>query len=140
MVYIVFAWEGLEPNTVTPLVNYNNTIGKEYTAYINSLGLDDLIYHGPQSAPMFGSLRNSFSYAQISLSFNLTFKLDYYFRRNSINYYNLFYNGAGHHDYEKRWQQPGDDVISQIPSFPKQLNDINRALIFERSPELVEKG
>lgn len=135
-----FAWEGLEPSTGDPLVNYNNTIGKEYTAYINSLGLDDLIYHGPQSAPVFGSLRNSFSYAQFSLSFNLTFKLSYYFRRNSINYYNLFYNNAGHQDYEKRWQQPGDELTSQIPSFPKQLNDINRALIYERSPELVEKG
>lgn len=137
-----FKWMGLNRQNGDPQGYINKEVSTNYSAIINSANLDDLIYRGPANPTFFGSLRNNFSYKQLDLSFTITWKMGYYFRRNSINYFNLFYGPSeGHPDYEKRWQQPGDEEITCVPSMQYvNSNTGSRSTFYAYSDVLVEKG
>jgi hypothetical protein len=140
--YSIFSlkWMGLDPNTGDPRGYLNKEISTNYSAINNSSDLSDLIYRGPANPVYFGSLRNNFSYKQVELSFNISWKMGYYFRRPSINYYNLFNGpGPGHPDYEKRWQKPGDENVTSVPSMTF-TESINRSIFYTYSNVLIEKG
>ncbi|OQP56098.1 hypothetical protein A4H97_20230 [Niastella yeongjuensis] len=133
-------WMGLDPNTGDPLGYLNKEISNNYSAINNSSDLSNLIYRGPANPVYFGSLRNNFGYKQMELSFTITWKMGYYFRRPSINYYNLFYGPVpGHPDYEKRWQKPGDENITSVPSMTF-TESLNRSSFYSYSDILIEKG
>ncbi|WP_049815449.1 SusC/RagA family TonB-linked outer membrane protein [Niastella koreensis] len=140
--YSIFSlkWMGLDPKNGDPQGYFNKATSTNYSAIINSSDLSDLIYRGPANPVYFGSLRNNFSYKRVELSFAITWKMGYYFRRPSINYYTLF-NGPdqGHPDYEKRWQQPGDENFTSVPSMTWK-ESLNRSNFYSYSNILVEKG
>lgn len=103
-------------------------------------GSDSLIYNGRSMPPVFGSLGNEFRWRQFSLSVTLLYKFGYYFRRGSVNYYDIFFNRApGSSDFTKRWKKPGDENSTNIPSIPKAL-DQNRDLFYSYSQVLVERA
>lgn len=135
-----FKWMGLNPKTGDPQGYYNKEASVDYSTIIYSKDLSDLIYRGPANPTFFGSLRNNFSFKQVELSFNITYKMGHYFRRNSINYFEL-YNGPifGHSDYQQRWQNPGDENHTYVPSMTYNLN-ANRSTFYEYSDVLIEKG
>jgi hypothetical protein len=65
--------------------------------------------------------------------------MKFYFRRPSINYANLYNNWGGHADYYQKWQKPGDELITNVPSLPA-VPDPNRDLMYLSSSALVTKG
>lgn len=134
-----YRWAGLTYDTGDPQGFLNGQPSTDYSAIITATTLDSLVYNGPARPTIFGSLRNSLSYKKISLSFNITFKLNYFFRRNTIDYSALYSAGIGHSDYYKRWVQPGDEMHTNIPSivYPP-LND--RQTFYTQSETFVEKG
>src|SRR5690606_40592809 len=73
-------------------------------------------YYGTALPPYYGSFIQELCYRRFSLSFLLSFKWGHYFQKNTINYKTLFDGWIGHHDYERRWQQPGDETSTTIPS------------------------
>ncbi len=77
----------------------------------------NVVYVGPSSPPIFGSLINTFGYKGISLSVNLIYKLGYYFQKAALSYSGLINYGAGTRDYDKRWMRPGDELKTNVPSF-----------------------
>lgn len=77
----------------------------------------NIIYVGPSSPTWFGSLINTFTYRRLSLTANISFRAGYWFRKSSIGYASLVSSGAGHSDFSRRWQQPGDENITNVPSF-----------------------
>jgi hypothetical protein len=135
-----FKWMGLDPQNGDPQGYFNKQVSKDYNAIIYSSELSDLTYKGPANPTYFGSLRNNVSYKQLELSFTITWKLGYYFRRNSINYYNLF-NGPspGHSDYVSRWQHPGDEEFTTVPSMQYNASSI-RSTFYAYSDVLIERG
>lgn len=141
-VYSVFAykWAGLDPVTGDPQGYLNGELSKDY-AKITGTGTDvkDLQYFGSAIPTVYGNLTNTFAYRQFSLDIGLTYKLGYWFRRPSINYTNLFTEWIGHSDYSQRWQKPGDEVFTNVPSNLYQTNT-NRDAFYAGSSVLVEKG
>ncbi|MCS3795988.1 SusC/RagA family TonB-linked outer membrane protein [Niastella sp. OAS944] len=137
-----FKWMGLKPETGEAQGYFNKEASTNYTGILNSKDLSDLIYRGPAYPTFFGSLRNNFSYKQFEFSFTITYKMGYYFRRNSINYFDLFYfRSVGNSDYEMRWQQPGDEKFTSVPSMNYNTTNIAPASSFYKySDVLVEKG
>lgn len=134
-------WMGLDHQTGDPLGYFNKQSSNNYSAIFNSADLNDLIYRGPANPTYFGSLRNNFSYKQLELSFNITWKMGYYFRRPSINYYTLFYGpDRGNSDYDKRWQKPGDEATTTVPSLIYDVNTGDRSRFYSYSDVLIEKG
>lgn len=132
-------WYGLDPLNGDPLVNVNGVLGKNYTAYIAGITEADLITKGLSVPPFFGSLRNTFTWKNISLSAIISWKLGYYFRRSSINYSDFINSWIAHKDFSQRWKSPGDELITQVPSMPL-IGDTGRDLIYNYSGLLVEKG
>lgn len=111
---------------------------KDYSTIFRSSDLDNLKYHGSTTPIVFGNVMNTFSWKQWELSLNLVWKAGYYFRRQSIHYYSLVNNGTGHPDWNKRWQKPGDERLTNVPAF--KLNDAERDDLYNYSDLLVEKG
>lgn len=134
-----YRWEGLDPQNGDPQGFLNNQLSKDYQALVTSPA-DSLVYHGSARPTVFGALRNTFSYRRLSFSFNVIYKLGYYFRRNStsINYQDIT-NSSVNRDYILRWQKPGDELIAQVPSIVYPSNT-NRNNFYTYSSALVEKG
>ena len=139
--YAVYSlrWMGLDPLTGDPQGWLNNELSKDYRALLNSTNFNELQYNGPANPVFFGSVRNTVAWKQLQLSFNILYKAGYYFRRPSINYNNLFNGDKGHTDFTKRWQKPGDEARTYVPSmlYP---NNAQRDNFYKFSSVLVEKG
>lgn len=141
-VYSIFAykWGGLNPATGNPIGYLNGELSENYNA-ITGTGTDvkDMEYFGSAIPTIYGSFNNSFRYSNFSLDISLSYKLGYWFRRTSINYSKLYDSWIGHSDYESRWQKPGDENITNVPSSLLKSN-YNRDAFYNGSSVLVEKG
>lgn len=141
-VYAIYAykWAGLDPNTGEARGYLNGEVSKNYGS-ITGTGtkVEDLEYFGSAIPTKFGSLINAVSYKNLSIQVGISFKFGYWFRRNSINYTNLFNNWRGHTDYQLRWQSPGDELATNVPVNPWSTNT-NRDAFYNGSSVLVEKG
>lgn len=140
-VYSIFSYKGagLDPATGNPQGFLNGQISNNYTSITgNATTIDDLIYNGPALPTLFGSAGNTFSWNNLSLTARITYKFGYFFRRESIYYTSLF-SGSGHSDYSLRWQKPGDEANTSVPSmvYPSPAN---RDAFYNGSEIMVEKG
>ena len=140
--YSIYAlkWEGLDPQNGDPQGLLGGHVSKDYSSIYNSVNTENLLYKGPANPPFFGSLRNDLYWKQFGLSFNIIYKFGYYFRRNSIQYNFLFAGQSeGHPDYDRRWQKPGDEQRTYVPSRIYPV-DQSRDDFYAYSEVLIEKG
>ncbi|AGA77647.1 SusC/RagA family TonB-linked outer membrane protein [Echinicola vietnamensis] len=140
--YSIFSykWAGLDPENGDPQGYLNGMVSKDYQAIINNFHPDSLIFHGSSLPQIYGAIRNDFSFKGLSLSVNLLLKAGYYFRRSStaINYTDII-DGYANLDYTQRWQNPGDEKITNVPSIVYP-SDSRRSTFYNYSESLVEKG
>ncbi|MEJ7780784.1 MAG: SusC/RagA family TonB-linked outer membrane protein [Daejeonella sp.] len=136
--YYSYRWAGLDPQTGDPQGYLAGLPSKDYARIISTATLDDLVFSGPSRPPVFGAIRNTFSWKQVSFSANLGFRVGYYSRRNSVNYATNYGLGT-HGDYSNRWQKPGDEQQTHVPSVPV-TGDRNRDNLYIYSQELIEKA
>lgn len=133
-----FRFAGLSAENGNPMgYTSNGEISENYAAIINDPNV--LVYNGSSRPTYFGGFRNTFSYKNFHFSFNIGYKLGYKFRRNSVNYGNLLNTNAMHEDVALRWQQPGDELTTTVPSLILQ-SSTNRNYIYGLSDILVEDG
>ena len=139
-IYAVFSykWAGLDSLTGDPLGYVNGVKSKNYTSIANAK-IEDLVYNGPSRPTIFGAVRNTFTYKDVSLSFNIIYKFGYYFTRRSVSYTNIQFAKILHSDYGSRWKKPGDEAVTNVPSFIYP-DPANRSLFYNSSEILVEKG
>lgn len=133
-----YPMKGLTPDTGDPIGYLNDEESQDYSGIISNAEIKDLIYHGPARPTWFGAIRNTFSYDDLTLSFNVSFSFGYYFRKQSIGYGEDFGLG-GHGDYYERWQKPGDEKITFIPSMPEGFV-AGRDRFYNNSSFLVGRG
>jgi len=139
--YSIYAlrWMGLDPRSGDPLGNLHGQPDTSYGKFI-TYPVDSLMYKGPANPTFFGSWRNTLNWRQFELSFNIIFKLGYSFRRNSIEYAGVYSEiSKGSSDYALRWQKPGDEKTTSVPSRPFPLNN-SRDQFYANSEVLIEKG
>ncbi len=108
-------WAGLDPNNGDPQGYVNGQVSKDYIQLLRNPFVNQQV-HGPALPASFGNFLQEIKIGSISLSANITYRLGYYVRRSTISYVPLFANGAMHLDYLKRWQNPGDEQHTYIPS------------------------
>ncbi|MDB5229612.1 MAG: SusC/RagA family TonB-linked outer membrane protein [Chitinophagaceae bacterium] len=141
-VYSVFAYPsaGLDPLTGDPRGYLKGQISTDYTVLTGSnTTVDDLRYIGRGMPKWFGSLGNTISWKNFSLTARITYQLGFYFMRESINYNTLFSGYAGNSDYALRWQKPGDEISTPVPSLVYPANS-KRDAFYNGSEVLAEKG
>jgi TonB-dependent starch-binding outer membrane protein SusC len=134
-----FRWAGLDPQTGDPLGYVDNKVSNDYASLANPVKFSDIEYNGPARPKYYGGFGNTFAYKNLSLFINITYKFDYYFKRLSVNYYNLVNYYQVNKDYSVRWQKPGDEKTTQVPSFTYPVN-YSRDIFYNSSAILVEKG
>jgi TonB-linked SusC/RagA family outer membrane protein len=134
-----YRWGGLDPSNGDPLGFLNGSKSKSYGSILGQTPLDSMVFNGSSQPTVFGAFRNTFEYKGFSLSVNVSYKLGYYFRRKSIYYSDLLTIWSGHGDYSKRWQKPGDESNTTVPSVIYSV-DQNRDFFYANSQILVEKG
>lgn len=123
-----FPWAGLDPATGDPQGYLNGIVSKQYANIITSSTTNSIIYHGSARPTVFGSLRNNLSWKDLSLSFMITYRMGYYYRRTALSYSN-------------RWTKPGDEKLTDEISFQSTLPlDANRNIFYLRSAALVERA
>jgi TonB-linked SusC/RagA family outer membrane protein len=132
-------WAGLNPDNGEPMGFLDGEPSNNYSAIINNLSMEDMIFHGSIRPIYFGSIRNSFQYGGFSLSMNISYRLKYFYRRETVSYSSLMQGTIGHPDYANRWQNPGDELQTTVPSMPSGLNSI-RDTFYLYSEDLVERG
>ncbi len=139
---ISYKWGGLD-NSGNPQGYLDGSLSTNYTSIFNAAGklkdTQNIVYSGPASPKFFGSIGNTFSWKGFSLTANITYKLGYYFRKSSISYDALFNAGIGHSDFAKRWQKPGDEKITNVPSMVYP-NDGTRDEFYLSSQANVDKA
>jgi TonB-linked SusC/RagA family outer membrane protein len=135
---ISFRSAGLDPQTGDPNVYVGGVANKDYTGFAKNIVFDDLVFSGPTLPVYFGAVRNNFGYRNFDLSFNISYKLGYFYRRAGLRYGDLSNWGAVP-EYADRWQQTGDELKTNVPSLVYPLNN-SRDDAYSNSDLLVEKG
>jgi TonB-linked SusC/RagA family outer membrane protein len=136
-----FKYAGLT-STGDPQGYLNGKISTDYSDIMNSSNRSELVFSGSATPISFGSLLNTFTYASFDLSFNITYKLGYYFRRTSLNHSVLYSTGGGNYqmaDYENRWQKPGDEAHTDVPALIYPANQA-RTNLYTYSNVLVQNA
>ncbi len=134
-----YRWGGLNASG-DPQGYLHNKISTDYNNIISGTTVDSMVYNGPSRPTTYGSFRNTFSYKSFSLSFNILYKFNYYFRRSSISYLGLYQSWTGNKDYYKRWQNPGDELHTNVPAIQYPPVNSPRETFYTYSSTLADKG
>nr|WP_067054250.1 SusC/RagA family TonB-linked outer membrane protein [Mucilaginibacter sp. L294] len=135
-----YKWAGLDPQTGAPQGYLNGKVSQDYTGIVNNFNPDSLVYAGSSRPTVFGAFRNDFYYKGFGLSVNMRYSFGFVTRRSSVNlnYTSVLTTGANS-DYALRWQKPGDERTTNVPSliYP---NNTNRNNFYQYSDALIIKG
>ncbi|HSC54252.1 MAG TPA: SusC/RagA family TonB-linked outer membrane protein [Phnomibacter sp.] len=134
-----YRWAGLSATNGDPKGYYDGKESTVYTDILSKTPLNQLAYYGSARPPFFGAFSNELSYKAWRLSANISYQAGHYFRLSSIHYNSLYNSWATHGDFAKRWQQPGDEQITHVPSMPYPANS-NRDDFYAGSTVLIEKA
>lgn len=134
-----YPWAGLDGVNGDPLGLLNGQPSKDYNAIINQTTIQEAVMIGTQMPKYFGSLGSALAYRNFEFAFRFTFKFDYFFKRNTIDYNALVTKLQGHADYAHRWQRPGDELYTNVPSFIYPMNT-QRDEFYRNTEILFERG
>lgn len=118
-----FNWVGLDSTNGNPIGVLDGKLTTDYNAIMSRTTADEIVYAGSALPVWFGSLMNSVKWKGLTISVNLSYETGHYFRKSSVSYSALF-SGVGHSEYARRWQQPGDELYTSVPSliYPANAN------------------
>jgi len=142
---VAYKWGGLD-NNGNPQGFLDGHLSTDYDAIIAESSSEetegDIVFVGSSVPTYFGSIINEVSWKGFSLVFNISYKFGYYFQRPSLSYGELYNFGVGHPEFTNRWQQPGDEVKTNVPAmvytdFPQFSN---RDFFYKYSTVNVLKG
>ena len=132
-----YQWAGLEAQTGDAQVIINGRISGSNG--IDSANLNDMNYHGSTVPLIFGSIRNDITWRKLRLSIGISYRLKYFFRRNSFS--GILSDNATfqHEDFLKSWKKAGDERVTNVPGFLENYPD-RRYTAYSNSAVLIEKG
>lgn len=114
-----YRWMGLDADG-NPQGILNGETSTDYyeiqnQSYLNSESSGSIVYFGSAKPEIFGSLMNTFSYKDLSLSLNVSYRGGYFFNRPVTWYYDLYNRGVAFPDFEQRWLKSGDEHVTDVP-------------------------
>ena len=138
---VTYKWGGLDHNTGDPQGYLNGVLSTDYGAITGpGTSVNDLVYNGPALPTIFGSLTNSIRWKKLEMTINISYKFHYFFIRQALNYSDLFgMDRKSTLDFAARWQNPGDETKTDVPSMQYPANG-SRDNFYANSSTLVEKG
>lgn len=141
VLYPLFSYHfvGLDGKSGDPIGIWEGEPSTEYGRIVSD-SLRNVEYHGSALPLFYGYFQNSLKIGSISLYINVAYKLGFYFTKPTVSYPSLHNNwGSTHKDFEKRWQEPGDETKTTVPSMDYPANSV-RSNFYQYSSANVEKG
>lgn len=145
MVYALssYRWGGLDPSTGDPQGLLKGEISKDYNGIFQD-SIQNQIFHGSSNPLYYGFLRNNLSWKGFTLSVNITGRFAYYFREPALPLnYTYTYAGTSYSaDYYRRWQKPGDEAFTNVPSmiYPVPVQVSQRGSFYQFSEIHVKRA
>ncbi|MDF2849875.1 MAG: hypothetical protein K0S31_560 [Sphingobacterium multivorum] len=138
--YPVFSYlfVGLDPMSGDPQGYLKGEVSKDYTKMLAD-SMQHLVYHGTGIPPYYGSLNQTFSWKSWMLTVNIAYKFGHFFQKETIRYQDLFNSWRTHGDYSQRWQNPGDELWTSVPSMTYPANS-NRDNFYAYSEANIGRG
>ena len=114
------SWAGLSTEGSPQVLDENGDV-VDYNTQIGDVAA--LNYEGTTTPKYYGSFLNEFNYKNFSLLTNFSYTMGHKFRIPTIQYEKLIGNSETllHKDWDKRWQQPGDEDLTDVPSAPTDV-------------------
>lgn len=133
-----YKWGGLDTlGNPTGFLGGHSSV--DYAKIQASSDASELVYSGSAVPVYFGNIRNAFLWKSFEFSISISYEMGHYFRRNSLSNVDL-YNGAFRQaDFDKRWQKPGDELTTYVPSLIYPAN-ASRDRFYTYSEVLIEKA
>jgi TonB-dependent starch-binding outer membrane protein SusC len=137
--YIISSYKfaGLDPETGDPLGYVNGEKSKDYST-ISENPISQQVVSGQALPPYFGTLRNTVEWKNFTLALNVSGRFNYYFRKPSLNYTSLIRYGTNGYGFENRWQKPGDEKTTDVPSIVYPLQSQRDAFYQESSVNVLQ--
>jgi TonB-linked SusC/RagA family outer membrane protein len=118
-----YRWAGLS-STGAPQVYDEKNEAVDHTKEMDNTAA--LVYQGTATPPHYGGLFLDFGYKGFNLTAGFIYKMGNHFRVPQIQYRNLFGSADQvHMDWDKRWQKPGDELLTNVPAMPKNQTGLN---------------
>ena len=136
---VAFKWAGLDHETGDPQGYINGQLSKDYYHLIHPTSINDLVIKGTARPPYFGSFINSFYFKGFGVSANIIYKWGYYFMLSALQYNNLYNYWSMNSQFSQRWQKPGDETHTNVPSMTYPSN-IYRDQFYSKSEVNVDRG
>ncbi|MFS4457302.1 SusC/RagA family TonB-linked outer membrane protein [Maribacter sp. 2304DJ31-5] len=137
-----FRWAGLSGNGHPQILDENgDTV--EISSTIGGADLENnrnlLVNIGQTTPKYYGGTQLFFNYRTFSIGAYFSYKFGHKFFRPTVNYINAHRTAFVHEDLEKRWQNPGDENNTDVPSYPTDQLD-PRMSVYLDSDHLVENA
>lgn len=116
-----YRFAGLDPETGDPLGYVNGKKSNDYNTISNN-PINEQVISGQALPPLFGTLLNTVEWKNLSVSVRLTGRFKYFVRKPSLNYNSFIRYGRNGYHLEERWQKPGDELFTNIPSIVYPIN------------------
>ncbi|MCF3111672.1 SusC/RagA family TonB-linked outer membrane protein [Niabella sp. CC-SYL272] len=114
-----YRWGGLSAKG-DPQGYLNGALSTDYAAMLKEADAKgvagNIVYVGPANPTYYGAWNHALRWKGFEMNFNLLFKMGYYFQKNALNYQGLYVSGGGNAEYANRWQQPGDEMRTNVPA------------------------
>lgn len=133
-----YKWAGLDKNG-NPQGLIDGQPSNTYSPFFQSNDFEIVNYHGSAQPIHFGSVRNTFDYRGIELSFNVLYKMGYYYREGLTQNTNPFNGYSVYPNFDNRWKSPGDELLTNVPSLIGIANT-SRQTFYELSELHVHRG
>lgn len=131
---------GLDPQTGKLLALVDGHPSVDYNKVLHSPDLKRYLQVSGSSVPtVYGSFYTGIHWKGFTLAGTIGFRTGYYFRRSSVSYPGLLLGQQAHQDYLKRWQKPGDELLTNVPAL-EYPPDVGMDAYYQASGLLVENG
>lgn len=135
-----FKWAGLDPQTGDPRGYVDGKISNNYYALDRESSYEDLHYNGPAMPRIFGSMGNTFSWKNWALATRLIYKFGFYFFKSALSYNGLYNSWSTTGDFENRWQKPGDEKHTNVPSMVYPVPTFRDEFYAASAPNVIKGG
>lgn len=138
--FMSYKWRGLD-EFGDPLGEIDGEKSKDYNA-IRTQDKSTLQYSGSALPRYTGYFNPVFRIGSFDMMLGLSYKFGHVFKRESVRYNELSTMnalGIGSGDFEKRWQQSGDENKTNVPAYVYPVIS-NRSHFYENSDILILKA
>lgn len=141
-----YRWAGLDESGRSQVSKLDGSIVKASQSGLD-IAVDDLVYMGRTTPPYIGGLFNTFRYKNFTLDVRMTYEMGHILRRSSIQNYPSFSISANstavigtQKDLAYRWQQDGDQAITNVPAIVQDGSQSNSLTRYSNADILVVSG